>query len=92
MYLFTKTGFRHWSVTKNGGNHFIQESVPIGCHPVKQFAKCDNIIGKIKPFFCICQNKGADQLRSNCTADQRLCFCNTDSTIPLLPKYKISTL
>ena len=23
---------------------------------------------------CICENKGADQLCSNCTADQRLCF------------------
>ena len=28
-----------------------------------------------KPDFCICENKGADQLCSNCTADhQRLCF------------------
>ena len=24
--------------------------------------------------FCLCENKGADQLRSNCEADQRLCF------------------
>ena len=29
-------------------------------------------------------NKGAGQLRSNCEADQRLCFRYTDSTIPLL--------
>ena len=27
-----------------------------------------------KPDFCICENKGADQLCSNCTADQHLCF------------------
>ena len=27
-----------------------------------------------KPAFCICENKDADQLRSNCTADQRLSF------------------
>ena len=27
-----------------------------------------------KPAFCICENKGADQLCSNCTADQCLCF------------------
>ena len=27
-----------------------------------------------KPTICICENKGADQLRSNCEADQRLCF------------------
>ena len=24
--------------------------------------------------FCLCENKGADQLCSNCTADQHLCF------------------
>ena len=42
--------------------------------------------------FCLCENKGADQLRSNCEADQRLCFCYTDSTIPLLSKSKISSL
>ena len=28
----------------------------------------------IKPTFCIFVNKAADQLRSNCEADQRLCF------------------
>ena len=27
-----------------------------------------------KPDFCLGENKGADQLRSNCEADQRLCF------------------
>ena len=27
-----------------------------------------------KPAFCICENKGANQLRSNCAADLRLCF------------------
>ena len=27
-----------------------------------------------KPAFCICENKDADQLRSKCAADQRLCF------------------
>ena len=45
-----------------------------------------------KPAFCICENKDADQLRGNREADQRLCFRNTDSTIPLLPKYEISSL
>ena len=43
-------------------------------------------------FFCICENKDADQLRINCAADQRLCFRYTDSTIPLLPKSEISSL
>ena len=30
----------------------------------------------------ICENKGTDQLRGNCAADQRLCFRFIDSTIP----------
>ena len=42
--------------------------------------------------FCICKNKDADQLRGNRKADQCLCFCYTDSTIPLLPKSGISSL
>ena len=39
---------------------------------------------------CIGENKGADQLRSNCEAVQRLCFRFMDSTIPQLSKSKIS--
>ena len=34
----------------------------------------------IKPDFCICKNKDADQLSDNREADQCLCFCYTDST------------
>ena len=45
-----------------------------------------------KPAFCICENKDADQLRSDREADQRLCFRYTDRTIPLLPKSEISSL
>ena len=45
-----------------------------------------------KQAFCICENKDADQLRGNREADQRLCFRYTDSTIPLLPIYKTSSL
>ena len=37
------------------------------------------------------ENKGADQLRGNREADQRLCFRYTDSIIPLLPKSEISS-
>ena len=44
-----------------------------------------------KPTICICENKGADQLRGNREADQRLCFRYSDSTIPLLLKSKISS-
>ena len=39
-----------------------------------------------KPDFCLCENKGADQLRSNCETDQRLYFHYKDITIP--PFYK----
>ena len=45
-----------------------------------------------KPTICIDENKVADQLGSNCEADQRLCLRYTDSTIPLLSKSKISSL
>ena len=34
-----------------------------------------------QPTICIGENKGADQLRSNCEADQRLCFRYSDSTL-----------
>ena len=44
-----------------------------------------------KRAFCLCENKDADQLLGNREADQRLCFRNIDSTIPLLPKYEISS-
>ena len=43
-----------------------------------------------KPTICIGENKGADQLRSNCEADQLLCFRYIDSTIPLNPKFPAS--
>ena len=46
-----------------------------------------------KPAFCICENKGVDQLRGNPRQpDQHLCFHYTDSKIPLLPKSEISSL
>ena len=45
-----------------------------------------------KPAFCIFENKDADQLRGNREADQRHCFRYIASKIPLLPKYKISSL
>ena len=35
------------------------------------------------------ENKGADQLRSNCEGDRRLCSRYTDSTLPLLLKFEI---
>ena len=44
-----------------------------------------------KPDNCLCENKGADQLRGNREADQRLCFRYSDSTIPPLLNSKISS-
>ena len=44
-----------------------------------------------KPAFCICEKKDANQLRSYCLADQRLCFRYTDSTIFFLPESEISS-
>ena len=38
-----------------------------------------------KTDFCLCENKGADQLCSNC-------FCFSDSTISLLLIFEISSL
>ena len=43
-----------------------------------------------KPDFCLGENKGADQLRGNREADQRICFRYTDSIFPLLLISEIS--
>ena len=52
---------------------------------------CD-VKTKTKTDIRICENKDADQLCGNRTADQRLCFRYMDSTIPLLPKSEFSSL
>ena len=44
-----------------------------------------------KPAFCICEIKGADQVRDNRAADQHFCFRFIDSAILLLPKFDISS-
>ena len=73
----------------------VHESVQIGhfeAQPINLYfhAPMSRLLGK--PTICIGENKGADQLRSNREADQRLCFRYTDSTIPLLLKSEISSL
>ena len=46
-----------------------------------------------KPTICIGENKGTDQLCSNCEADQRLCFRYTVQSIFFLnPKCQVSGL
>ena len=42
--------------------------------------------------FCMCENKGADQLHGYREADQHLCFHYIGSTIPLLFKPQFSNL
>ena len=54
--------------------------------PVVCYGSYDMSLVVRKPALCICENKDADQLRSNCAADQRLCIRHIDSTIPLLSK------
>ena len=44
----------------------------------------------MRPTIFIGENKGADQLRSNCEADQRLCFRYTDNTIPFFFTHKLN--
>ena len=63
---------------------------PICLNMGAEILQVSRVVGK--PTFCICENKDADQLRGNREADQRLCFRYIDSTIPLLPKSKISSL
>ena len=43
-----------------------------------------------KSTFCIFDNKGADQLRGNLAADQRLCFRNLQSLLVLNTKFHVS--
>ena len=56
-------------------------------------SKCFSHLSRVmrKQDYCLCENKGADQLCSYCTADQCLCFHYKDSMIPSLLIPKIST-
>ena len=63
---------------------------------IEKKAQGDGIILYIEPLHEKTNNLHRRKLRrrsdSNCEADQRLCFCYTDSTIPLLSKSKICSL
>ena len=63
------------------------------CRKSEYIKKLSRHMGK--PIISIGENKGADQLRSNCEADQRLCFRHSDSTIIFLfylnPKFQASS-
>ena len=58
------------------------------CNRLRYQVSIYRIIG---PLVCICENKCADQLHGDRTADQLLCFryIPVNSTVPLVPKSKI---
>ena len=53
-------------LTEEQSNHQSLHCLPFYLHHLSRVVR--------KPAFCICENKDADQLRSNRKADQRLCF------------------
>ena len=70
----------------------MDKLTPFTCNLSQKIQNCKDMSRDVrKPDFCICENKDADQLRGNREADQRLCFLNLDSIIPLLAKSKISS-
>ena len=71
---------------------FITLHVLVGCQEPAEKLSHGRQMSRLmrKPTICIGEKKGADQLRGNREADQRLCFRYTDSTRPLLSKYEIS--
>ena len=81
-------------------DHDPTELVCGGCSAKDKVQVCDLKMSRFmrKPAICICENKGADQLRGNREADhyreadQRLYFRLTESTTPLLLKSKISSI
>ena len=77
-----------WSETQKTASHMTR-LIHVSAWVCTQYPWISLSLVVRKPAFCICENKGADQLRGNCEADQHLCFPYTDSTIPLLPKHKI---
>ena len=81
----------------------VGSSLALNCFAPVLMLSCDKGLSRVKPYyklsrvvrkpaFCICENIDVDQLCGNRTADQRLCFRYTDSTIPLLSKSEISSL
>ena len=82
-------GLRNLHLNRNIMTVFVCMEVCIIRNYIHIYRQISRIMRK--PAFCICKSKDADQLCGNRTADQRLCFRYTDSTIPLLPKSKISS-
>ena len=79
------------TICASGTSHWDTHCLGLFYHPHLQKRSHFSHHIMRKPTICICENKGADQLRGNREADQRLCFRYMDSTIPHLSKSKIST-
>ena len=65
----------------------FHEIYSVQCYSLEPLDEVSRIMRKLD--FCLCENKGTDQLCSICKADQRLCFRYI--TIALLPKFEISS-
>ena len=81
------------------GNHFCEwtydyhvNTFPYFKETPENYPSKEQQVKYMTNVICLCENKGADQLRSNCEADQHICFHCRDSTITLLSKSKISSL
>ena len=82
-----------WMTLKTKGLHMTIAANVLKLEVVDLFVRYWFYMSRLmgKQTICIGENKGAYQLRSNCEADQRLCFRYSDSTIPLLLKSEISS-
>ena len=88
FYLRTENLLIFTTFIHKGGKHYWRLNGPVNAHLILLILS----LRMRKPTICICENKDADQLCSNCTADQRLCFRHTNSTILLLLIYPVSSI
>ena len=82
--LFISTSFQYWR-GKGGGLIQMKELSELPCMQNER-KNAPHVSYYEKTDFYLCRSKGADQMCSNCTSDQRLYFPYRDSTIPLLLK------
>ena len=81
-------------VTLRVGKQHFRARIGLSRHQRTHYHTSTHNISKVmrKPDFCICKNKGTDQLRCYHAADQCLCFRYIVSTTPLLSKSEILSL
>ena len=71
-------------IKKSTDKHFHNTTISVHMSMSVLMSVLDQYVSRPtgKPTICIGENKGADQLRGNREADQRLCFRYSDSTMP----------